>query len=323
MRTIFFVLACTSFMAAAAPVSAQDSYPTKPIRLIVPFPAGGALDVLARPIAAGLGKRLGQNVLVENKPGGNLIPAAQLVGSAPPDGYTLFYTLGQPYSTNQYFYKSLPYDPIGYTPIAPIGVYTYTFQVAGNSTYKSLKEVVESAKKDPAAWRNANPGATSAGRLASELFMNGTGIKMTQVPYPGGAAQSLAVASGHVEFMVGEASSSSSFMRSGQVKTLAVNGSKRLTAVPDIPTLAEAGFPTVNIPNPYAVLVGPKGMPPSLAERLAREVAAVMQSEEVRKVMTTMVISPLSGGPAEAKALIDDEAKAFGPIIKALNLTLD
>ena len=96
-----------------------------------------------------------------------------------------------------------------------------------------------------------------------------------------------------------------------------------MTAFPDIPTLAEAGFPTVNIPNPYAVLVGPKGMPPSLAERLAREVAAVMQSEEVRKVMTTMVISPLSGGPAEAKALIDDEAKAFGPIIKALNLTLD
>ncbi len=198
MRTPFIMLACAAFMGAALPASAQDNYPVKPIRLIVPFPAGGALDVLARPIAAGLGKRLGQNVLVDNKPGGNLIPAAQMVGGAAPDGYTLFYTLGQPYSTNQYFYKTLPYDPQGYTPIAPIGVYTYTFQVVGNSPVKSLKEVVDGAKKDPNAWRNANPGATSAGRLASELFMSGTGAKMTQVPYPGGAAQSLAVASGQV-----------------------------------------------------------------------------------------------------------------------------
>lgn len=323
MRIPSIMLACAALAGAALPAHAQDNYPVKPIRLIVPFPAGGALDVLARPIAIGLGKRLGQNVLVENKPGGNLIPAAQLVGSAAPDGYTLFYTLGQPYSTNQYFYKTLPYDPHGYTPIAPIGVYTYTFQVVGNSPVKSLKEVVDSARKDPAGWRNANPGATSAGRLASELFMSGTGTRMTQVPYPGGAAQSLAVASGQVEFMVGEASSSSGFMRSGQVKTLAVNGDKRLEAFPEIPTLAEAGFPSVNIPNPYAVLVGPKGMPAPLAERLAREVAVVMDSEEVRKVMNTMVIRPLRGGPAEAKALIDNEAKAFGPIIKALNLTLD
>ncbi len=323
MRILSTILASTALIGAALPVNAQDGYPRKPIRLIVPFPAGGALDVLARPIAAGLGKRLGQSVMVENKPGGNLIPAAQLVSGAAPDGYTLFYTLGQPYSTNQFFYKSLPYDPLGYTPIAPIGVYTYTFQVGGNNPVKSLKELVESARKDPTAWRNANPGATSAGRLASELFMSGTGLKMTQVPYPGGAAQSLAVASGHVEFMVGEASSSSGFMRSGQVKTLAVNGDKRLETFPDIPTLAEAGFPSVHIPNPYAVLVGPKGMPAALAERLAQEVAVVMESDEVQKVMNTMVIRPLRGGPAEVKALIDNEAKAFGPIIKALNLTLD
>lgn len=137
------VLAATGYVGAYA----QDTFPNKPIKLIVPFPAGGALDSLARPIALGLGKRLGQNVVVENKPGGNLIPASIAVASAPADGYTLYYTLGQPYSTNQFFYKSLPYDVNAYTPIAPIGVYTYTFQAGANTPFKTLKEVIEHAKK--------------------------------------------------------------------------------------------------------------------------------------------------------------------------------
>lgn len=317
---IFFgVLTATGYVGAYA----QDTFPNKPIKLIVPFPAGGALDSLARPIALGLGKRLGQNVVVENKPGGNLIPASIAVASAPADGYTLYYTLGQPYSTNQFFYKSLPYDVNAYTPIAPIGVYTYTFQAGANTPFKTLKDVIEHAKKNPTKLTNANPGATSAGRLASELFMNGAGMKMTQVPYQGGAAQALAAASGQVDFMLNEASSSNAFMRSGQIRTFAINSDKRLSAFPDVPTLAEAGYPEIQIPNAYAVLVGPKGIPEPVVARISKEVAAVMASEEVKNILNTMMIRSLQGGPAEARALIDNEAKSFGPIIKQLNITLD
>ena len=319
--TVIFIAVNALFGATLA--YSQDAYPSKPIKLIVPFPAGGALDSLARPIALGLGKRLGQNVLVENKPGGNLIPASLAVAQAPADGYTLYYTLGQPYSTNQFFYKSLPYDVNAYTPIAPIGVYTYTFQAGSGSPFNTLKEVIENAQKNPTKITNANPGATSAGRLASELFMNFAGIKMTQVPYQGGAAQALAAASGQVDFMVNEASSSSAFMRSGQVKTFAINSDRRLSGFPDVPTLAEAGYPNMQIPNPYAVLVGPKGIPDAIVARLVREIAVVMESVEVKNVLNTMVIRPLQGGPAETRALIDNEAKSFGPIIKALNITLD
>lgn len=153
--------------------------------------------------------------------------------------------------------------------------------------------------------------------------MNSTGAKFTQVPYQGGLAQSQAIIGGQVDFMLNEASSSSPFMRSGQVKTLAVGSDKRLDAFPDIPTLAEAGFPNVQIPSPYAVLLGPKGMPDALVTRIAREMSAVMETEEVKKVMNTLMIRPLKGGPAEVKALIDGEAKSFGPIIKELNITLD
>ncbi len=323
MKTLSGIFAAITVLTGAGVAHAQDAYPNRPIKLIVPFPAGGALDSLARPIAVGLGKRLGQNVVVENKPGGNLIPASVAVAQAPADGYTLYYTLGQPYSTNQFFYKSLPYDVTAYTPIAPIGVYTYTFQAAANSPFKSLKEVIDHAKANPTKITNANPGATSAGRLASELFMNAAGVRMTQVPYQGGVAQAVSVASGQVDFMVNEASSSSAFMRNRQVKTFAINSDRRLAGFPDVPTLAEAGYPSMQIPNPYAVLVGPKGMPDAIVNRLAREVAAVMESDDVKNVMNTMVIRPLQGGPAETRALIDNEAKSFGPIIKALNISLD
>lgn len=323
MKKITFIFASSLVAMAMTSAFAQDAYPNRPIKLIVPFPAGGALDSLARPIAMGLGKRLGQNVVVDNKPGGNLIPATMTVTSAPADGYTLYYTLGQPFSTNQFFYKKLPYDVNAYTPIAPVGIYTYTFQVGANSPFKTLKELVDHAKQHPTKLTNANPGATSPGRLAAELFMNSTGAKFMQVPYQGGLAQSQAIIGGQVDFMLNEASSSSPFMRSGQVKTLAVGSDKRLDAFPDIPTLAEAGFPNVQIPSPYAVLLGPKGMPDALVTRIAREMAAVMEADEVKKVMNTLMIRPLQGGPTEVKALIDGEAKSFGPIIKELNITLD
>lgn len=323
MKTLTGILAATLATIGMATANAQDAYPSRPIKLIVPFPAGGALDSLARPIAQGLGKRLGQSVVVENRPGGNLIPATMAVTSAQPDGYTLYYTLGQPFSTNQFFYKSLPYDVNAYTPIAPVGIYTYTFQVGLNSPFKSLKEMVDHARQNPTKLTNANPGATSPGRLASELFMNATGAKFTQVPYQGGIAQAQAIIGGQVDFMLNEASSSSGFMRGGQIRTFAVNAEKRLAAFPDIPTLAEAGYPNVHIPNPYAVLLGPKGIPDAIVARVARELAVVMEADDVKKVLDTLMIRPLQGGPAEAKALIDGEAKSFGPIIKALNITLD
>ena len=323
MKTFTRVLAGLLATVGMATAHAQDTYPNKPIKLIVPYPAGGALDSLARPIAAGLAKRLGQPVLVENKPGGNLIPATVAVASAPGDGYTLYYTLGQPFSTNQFFYKSLPYDVTAYTAIAPIGIYTYTFQAGANTPFKSLKEFIEQAKKNPTKLTNANPGATSPGRLASELFMDQTGIKLMQVPYQGGLAQAQAAISGQVDFMLNEASSSSGFIRSGHVKTFAVNAEKRLAAFPDIPTLTEAGYPNVQIPNPYAVLLGPKGIPDAVVAKIARELAVVMESDEVKTSLNTLMIRPLKGGPAEVKALIDGEARSFGPIIKALNITLD
>ncbi|QHE85471.1 Bug family tripartite tricarboxylate transporter substrate binding protein [Hydrogenophaga sp. BPS33] len=323
MKTYASILAALLATLGMACAHAQDAYPNKPIKLIVPYPAGGALDSLARPIAAGLGKRLGQNVVVENRPGGNLIPATVAVTRSPADGYTLYYTLGQPFTNNQFFFKSLPYDVDAYTPIAPIGIYTYTFQVANNSPFKTLKEFIEHAKQNPMKLTNGNTGATSPGRLASELFMNQTDIKLTQVPYQGGLAVAQAVIGAQVDFMLNEASSTSGFMRSGQVRTFAVNAEKRLPAFPDIPTLAEAGYPNVHIPNPYAVLLGPKGIPDAIVAKIARELAVVMESDEVKTSLNTLTILPLKGGPAEVKSLIEGERKSFGPVIKSLNITLD
>lgn len=323
MKKLLWAMLAVNAWGVCSLAGAQDSYPSRPIKLIVPYPAGGALDSLARPIANSLSQRLGQSVIVENRGGGNLVPASTAVANAAPDGYTLYYTLGQPYSTNQFFFKRLAYDANAYTPIGPVGLYTFTFQVKSNSSFKTLKELVDHAKANPSKLNAATPGATSPGRLALELFSNTTGAKLTQVHYAGGAAQSVAVVGDQVDFMLNDIASSNSFVRSGQVRTLAVNSDKRLPAFPDIPTLAEAGYPGIEIPNAYAVLVGPKGIPEPIVARLSRELAAALETDEVKKILATTAVTPLRGSPADAKRLIDNEASSFGPIIKSLNLTLD
>lgn len=324
MKLLRALATATTGLLAVAGASAQADYPSKPIRLIVPFPAGGGLDSVARPLAAGLQKELGQMVLIENRAGGNLIPATQTLVSSPADGYTLMFTMGQPFTTNQYFYKKLNYDPkTSFTPIAPVAAFMLGVHVPANSPFKTLKDLIDHAKANPDKLNFATAGATTPGRLATEVFLDRAGVKVTHVPYQGSSPQVVGVIGNQADMMVADHTTTNQFLASGKLRELAVFNPKRLAAYPQVPTVGEAGYPDLDIPHPWTALVGPKGLPEPIVKKLAAAVTRVLESAEMKRFLNDTQMLSLEGGPEAVRDMIDRETRAFGPVIQRLGIQLD
>jgi len=313
------VLAATP-LGAWAQTGSAESYPSKTIRIVVPYPAGGLNDRLARLLATGFTKKWGQPVVVENRGGGNTVPATAFVAKSSPDGHTLYVNTPTPWSVNTAYYDSLPYGRNDYTAIAsltdvPLGVY-----VPMDSPFKTLADLVNYAKTNPGKLNVGSGGALTGGALAMELFKQVVGVDIVAIPFQGGNPAILALLGGHVQLMFNDIAGATPYIQAGKLRVLAVSMTRRLPTLPDVPTFAESGFGHVQIPGAWIGLFGPPGMPKTLVDKINTEANVIMQSADGLQLINGSALVPAVNSTERARALTQEEIDTFGPLIKKLGL---
>jgi tripartite-type tricarboxylate transporter receptor subunit TctC len=311
--------------AAPTTVSAQSaaSYPTKPIRLVVPYLAGGVTDVMARQFAQVLGEKLQQSVIVDNRPGANTLIATQIVASAPADGYTLFFTDLSLLSYNSSLYKQQTYDLArDFVPVASVADIPLGLAVNGFVPANNVQEFIAYAKANPGKLNYATTASGGLPHLGMENFKALTGTEMTQVPYKGAAAAITDMIGGQVQVMFNDISTSVQYTKTGKMKVLAISGDKRMAKIPDVPTFAELGYKNLNV----AALMGfvaPAKTPPAILEKLNLAIRDAVNNPQVVAYMNTndLVIHPTSG--AELSAIMTSQGTKWRELVKRLNITVD
>ncbi|WP_454688654.1 tripartite tricarboxylate transporter substrate binding protein [Achromobacter aloeverae] len=310
-----------SAVLAAAPIAAQAAWPEQPIRLIVPYAAGGGADNVARVIAGPLGEKLGQSIIVENRPGAGATIAEGVVARSAPDGYTVLYDTFT-YAVNASLRKlnfnpSKDLTPVAITATAPL-ILVVNPKVKANT----LAEFVTLAKNPDNKVTYASYGIGSAAHLAAELLARDAGLSMLHIPYKGGAPALVDLVGGQVNAYFANASSGLPYVRNGTLRALAVSSSKRLNTLPDVPTVAESGYPGFEVLEWHGVFV-PHGTPPEAAKKLADAVQAVINSPDVVKRLNSLGIDPSPIPPSGAQAYIDDQVKRWSTLIKDRNISLE
>jgi tripartite-type tricarboxylate transporter receptor subunit TctC len=311
---------CTALFAALAATSAfsQESYPTKPIRVIVGYSAGGGNDIIVRVMVPELSKGLGQPIVVENKPGAQSIIAAEAAAKASPDGYTIFMGPSGPMTINPATYSKLPYDAQrDFIPISMICSFPLIVVVDPKLPIKSVKELIQYAK--------ANPGksnyASSAGifQITTEMFKQRTGAPIELIPYKGSGESIQAVAAGQVMLTIVDPAPATGPLKAGTVRGLAVTSGQRHPAWPDLPTMAEAGVPDMEVPV-WTAFFAPAKTPPAIVARLQKEVARVVQTPEVKERFATMGLTPEGGSAAALAKVVARDIEKWTAVAKAANI---
>ncbi len=303
MRFLFLFL-----FALSLPSPAQETYPAKPIRIVVGYSAGGGNDLIARVIAPHTSDALGQPVVIENRPGAQGIIAAELVAKSAPDGYTLLMGPSGPMTINPAIYSKLPYSPLrDFAPIAMIGSFPLIVAVNPRLPVRSIRELIDYAKANPG---NANY-ASSAGifQIATELFKQKTGTRFEMIPYKGSGESVQAVAAGQVTMTFVDPPPAAGALKSGAVRGLAVTSATRHPSWPDLPTLKELGMPDMEVPV-WMALFAPAKTPPAIVARLQREVARAVRLPEIKERFAAMGVDPVGGTSEElARQLVRDIEK--------------
>lgn len=298
--------------------AAAQTYPDKPVRLIIPFPPGGSNDIVGRVIAQGLSERLGKAVVVDNRAGAGGIIGADAAAKSTPNGYTIL-LISSAFTMNSSLHK-LTYDPAtAFTPIAMLGSAPSVLAVHATLAPSTVIELIALAKKRPGQLRLSSAGVGSYQHLVSEQFRLQTGTDFLIVQYKGGGPALNDLVAGHVDLSVGTIIQTLPFIKSGQLKALAIAGSKRIAALPDTPTMTEAGV-DYDASNWWGLLA-PAGTPPAIIERLHRETNEVLSSEAVKKRFDTEGAEVIRMGPAELGRLLEAETKRWAKIIKDANIT--
>ena len=299
----------------------QEPYPSRPIRVVVGYSAGGGNDLVVRVIAPKLGEALGQPVIVDNKPGAQSIIAAELVAKSAPDGYTLLMGPSGSMTINPATYSKLPYSPVrDFAPISMIGSFPLIVAVNPQLPVRSVRELVEYAK--------ANPGkvnyASSAGifQIATELFKQKTGTQFEMIPYKGSGDSVQAVAAGQVTMTFVDPPPATGLLKAGTVRGLAVTSARRHPSWPELPTLVELGMPEMDV-SVWMALFAPARTPPAVLARLQREVARAVQSPEVKERFAALGVDPV-GGTSEALALqVARDIEKWTAVAKAAGIKND
>ena len=308
-------------LALAAGLAQSQQYPTKPVRIIAPFAPGGGTDFIARLIAQKLTERLGHQVIVENKPGagGNL--GAEFAVKSAPDGYTLLLVAGS-YTVNPSLYK-LSFDPVNdITPIVQLSQGPFVVAVHPSVPANNLKELIELARRQPDKLSYASAGSGSITHLASELFLDMAKIKIVHIPYKGTGPALNDTIAGSTQLIFGSVSTTLQFIKSGRLRGLAVTTPRRISALPDLPTVAEAGVPGYEVVLWHG-LVAPKGVPRPIVDRLNREANEVLKAKDMGDLLATDGVAPAGGTPEQFRAVIKADIGRWRGVVKQANIKVD
>lgn len=306
-RFLQCLLAGAALAAASAGAFAQADYPARPIKLLVPFAAGGATDVLGRMLAVGLGEKLGQPVVVENKPGAGTVVAASIVAKAPPDGYTLLLGASTTLTLNPAIRQALPYDPQrSFTPIGMVADMSLIL-VAGNAVAGStLKDIVAQARAEPDKLSYGSYGTGSSAHFGGEMLKTATGTRMVHVPFNGSAPSLTALMGGQVQVAVDTVVATTPLIKAGKIKPIAVLSAQRLPLLPQVPTVAESGYPGFDMGTWFALLA-PAGLPPAVQQKLEKALADVANAPEMKNKLADIGLTHAYGNGAALKARIEAE----------------
>ncbi len=304
------------------PSAAAESYPDHPLRMVIPFPAGGSNDIVGRAIAQGLGQRLGKSVVVDNKPGAGGIIGTETVAKAAPDGYTIL-LISSTFTMNAAVQKQLPYDPAtAFIPITMLGRAPSIVTTTAKLPAATLADLIALAKSKPGQLRLSSGGVGSYQHLVSELFSKQSGTEFLIVQYKGGAPALNDLVAGHVDVSIGTIIQTLPFIREGQLKALAVAGPKRLAALPDVPTTAEAGLADYDAANWWGLLA-PSGTPAAIIERLHTETTAILDSAELQRRFDAEGAAVVRMGPAAFAGYIQAETAKWTKVVKDANITAE
>jgi tripartite-type tricarboxylate transporter receptor subunit TctC len=316
-RLIGAVMLMAGTVAAAA-----DTWPSRPITLLVPFPAGGATDIPARRLAAEIGPRLGQQIVIDNRSGANGNIGATAVARAEPDGYTLLFAAPGVLATNRFMYKSMPFDPDrAFTPVVLLAKSPLIIAANPRLPVRSLAELVGYAKANPGKINIGTPGVGSQAHLTMELLQKQSGTQMTYVPYRGGANANADLIGGQIDLSVNYLPALLGGVKDGSLRGLAVTTTARSTQLPDVPTVNESGFPGFESVAWYSI-VAPAGTPAEVVQKLNVAVNSYLRSDLGRRQLEALDMQPAGGTPGELKAFVASEVEKWGPVIKAANIAM-
>src|SRR5262245_8822408 len=308
------ILVCCAI--AATPALAQQ-YPSRPVRFVVPFAPGGSVDTLARTIGPRLADTLGQQIVVDNRPGGNGDIGMLIVAKAPPDGYTILLGYLANLAIAPSLYAKMPYDPAkDYSPITQVATSPNVLTAHPSVQAKGLQELIALAKAKPGAVNFASTGVASVGHLTGELLNSLAGMKMTHVPYKGGGQAIIDLVGGHVQVMFSGFSAAMPHIKSGKVRALAVTGARRSPVLPDIATIAEQGFPGVEATAWYGVLA-PAGTPRPVVVRLHGELVKIFKSADVVQRLDALGFEMVGSTPEQFGSYMRVETAKWAKVVKA------
>ena len=314
------ILGLGAALLSGAPAVAQ-TYPSKPIRLVVGYSAGGGNDLIARIVAAKLQEKLGQPIVVDNKPGAQSIVAAELVAKAQPDGYTLLVAPSGPMTINPAVYAKLPYDPMkDFAPISLLAEFPLLLVVGADQPIKSVRELIDYGRANPGKANYAS--SATPFQLAAELFNQRTGSKFQHIPYRGSGDAAQAVASGQVLMTIADTGPIAGPLSAGKLRALAITADKRDPAFPDVPTLAEAGVPNMTI-SLWTGLVAPAGTPNEIVARLNKAIAETLALAQVTMALDKIAVMPRSTTPEQYRVLIARDAARWKAVATAANIKLE
>ncbi len=315
-------LAATS-AAAVSPLAMAQDWPNNSVRWVVPYPAGGGTDVLARTVAEAMRKTLNQTIVIDNRPGASTNIGGQMVAGAKPDGYTIMSADNAILAYNEHLFSKLPFSPEkDFTYIGGISRFPLALVVNPNFEAKDFKEFLAYAKANPGKLNYASPGNGSPHHLAMELFKNRTGSFLTHIPYKGAAPALADVMGGQVPCMFLDLASGLPVIQSGKVRALAIGTAKRVANLPNVPTLAELGVKDSEV-YAFQGILGPKGISPAIVQRLNADLNKALVSPDVVKRMNDFGMEALPGTPEQFHAMARAEAKRWGAVIKSAGVKLD
>lgn len=319
-KFIRWLLMLSPLVLIAGPAIADSSYPTKPVRLVVPYPPGGSADVLARMLGQRLDTVLGQPVVVDNRPGAGTAIGARVVAQSPADGYTLLIGTVSSHAMNPALMKDIGYDPVrDFTAIAPLATIPFVLLASTKLPVSSLQELIDLAKRQPGKLNFSSAGSGTSNHLAGEILQSAAKIRLAHIPFKGSAPALSALVGGQVDLMFDLVVTTVPHVKSGAVRALAITAHQRSPLLPEVPTVSEAGMPALEL-SAWFGFFGPRDLPVDVNDKLAREVGKILEIPEFQDRLRRLGATVLAMSPVQFANFVASERDRWAKVIKASSI---